>query len=165
MQKSDFKEAFPRATGNPPFPMRLTIIVTALAGIFFLGCATTSPRTSENLQGDWLGVTAIIDGKSLSESTTQQLRLTITRDRYITTKGVETLFDSTYRLDKSTTPPRIFMLGNEGDLTGKEASGIYSLAPNSLTICYAMPGDPTPNAFTSLPGSKAYLITWRRLSK
>jgi uncharacterized protein (TIGR03067 family) len=145
--------------------MKLITTVPGFAALLLLSCATPSPRTSLKLRGDWLCVNAVVDGKPLPEATTQMLRLSITRDRYITTKGAETLFDSTYRIDESSKPPRIFLLGNEGDLTGKEASGIYSLAGDTLTICYAMPGDPTPATFASAPGSKAYLIAWRRSPK
>lgn len=130
------------------------------------GCVSVSHRSNSDpkLIGDWTCVSAVVDGKSLPEQTAKQLHLTITQTRYITTKGAETLFDSVYRLDLSEKPRRIFMLGNEGDLTGKEAQGIYEISGDTLRICYAMPGDgdPAPVAFESAPGSKAYFTTWSR---
>ena len=132
--------------------------------IFITGCAGVSHQSNRDakLIGDWTCVSAVVDGKPLPEQTARQLRLTITQTQFTTTKGAETLFDSVYRLDLSEKPPRIFMVGNEGDLTGKEAQGIYAISGDTLRICYTMPGDPAPTAFASSAGSKAYLTTWRR---
>ena len=127
------------------------------------GCATTPG--DKQLVGEWACVSAVVDGKALPEKTVQALRLTLTSDRYITRRGDEVLFDSVYRLERDAQPHRIYMVGNEGELTGKEASGIYKIDDGALTICYAMPGDPRPAEFASISGSKAYLTTWRRANK
>lgn len=101
-----------------------------------------------------------MDGQRLPAQTAQELRLSLTNDRYRTSKGDQVLFDSSYRLEAG---DKIFIVGNEGDLAGKEAQGIFKLEGETLTICYVMPGGPAPTAFESAPGSKAYLITWQRL--
>ena len=84
--------------------------------------------------------------------------------RYLTRKGTEVLFDSTYTTDPAQTPKQIDIVGTEGELKGKNAQGIYSLAGDTLTICYTMPGKPRPTAFESAPGSEAHLVSWKRLS-
>jgi uncharacterized protein (TIGR03067 family) len=142
---------------------------TLATGLLFASAdAAAEDREDEKapaLVGKWECVKATVDGKALPEKTVQQLRLTITPQRYITTKGDETLFDSTFRLDTSVKPPRIYLLGNEGELAGKEAKGIYALENDRLVICYAMPGDSSPTTFASAPGSKAYLVTWKRIAR
>ncbi len=127
-----------------------------------MGCATGGPKSDSHLLGEWKCASAIVDGNPLPQKTADLLHLTLTKDRYITKKGDEVLFDSVYRVDASSKPHRIFMVGTEGALTGKEAGGIYKVDGHSLTLCYSMPGDPVPTNFTSSAGSKAYLITWNR---
>ena len=140
------------------------ILVSLLSAIFLAGCASlqSDPTRDAKLLGEWNCASATVDGKALPADTVKALRLAITETRYITEKGNETLFDSTYRLDRAKSPAQIFMLGNEGALTGKEAHGIYEISGDTLRICYTMPGDPAPTAFESGVGSKAYLIHWRR---
>jgi uncharacterized protein (TIGR03067 family) len=82
--------------------------------------------------------------------------------RYKTEKGSQVLFESSYKLDSSQHPPHIDILGTEGEFKGKEAQGIYSLSDDTLIICYTMPGGKRPSVFESLPGSEAYLMTWKR---
>lgn len=119
--------------------------------------------TNENMIGEWAGISAAVDGKVLPPDTARELRLTLTQDRYKTVKGTQVLFDSTYRIDAAASPKKIFILGNEGDLTGKEAQGVYKVEGDQMTICYVMPGGPAPAGFESAPGSKAYLIVWERV--
>ncbi|HUS35338.1 MAG TPA: TIGR03067 domain-containing protein [Verrucomicrobiae bacterium] len=143
------------------------LLITVLTVVVAVGCASFSRNGHRDarLFGEWTGVSAIIDGKSLSDETVKALRLTITETRYITEKGAETLFDSAYRVDLTKRPSQIFMVGNEGALVGKEAQGIYEVSDNLLRICYAMPGDPVPTRFESAAGSKAHFVVWRRSSE
>lgn len=138
-------------------------IFSALCALFLVGCATTSDvHSTRPLQGQWLAVSATINGKELPPDVVNSLRLTLTELRFKTERGTETLFDSTYSVDSSKTPNEINMIGNEGDLTGKEAFGIYELSGDDLRLCYTMPGSPRPARFASAPGSGAYLITWKK---
>jgi uncharacterized protein (TIGR03067 family) len=132
-------------------------LFSVLLGILLAACSSKPA-----LVGTWSCASATIDGKPLPQSTASRLRLTLTKDRYKTEKDSEVLFDSTYSLDAAKTPNQINMLGTEGDLKGKEAQGIYLLHDDVLQICYAMPGQPRPASFASLPGSGVYLIEWKR---
>jgi uncharacterized protein (TIGR03067 family) len=105
---------------------------------------------------------ATVNGKELPQEVVKSLRLTLTADRYITQRGTETLFDSTYRVDVSKMPHHINMLANEGPTAGQDGLGIYSLQADTLRLCYTNPGAPRPTEFTSLPGSKATLVVWKR---
>jgi uncharacterized protein (TIGR03067 family) len=143
------------------------LTILSLLAIFAAGCAALRPDLDHDarLYGEWTCVSATVDGKPLPDATVKELRLSINQARYITEKGNETLFDSTYRVDRTKTPAPIFMLGNEGALTGQEAHGIYEISGGALRICYAMPGDPAPTTFESAPGSKAHLVVWRQTKK
>ncbi len=144
-------------------------LVLSGAALFALiiGCSAPDPHRKtvmDNLEGNWTCASAVVNGKPLPETTVQLLRLTLTRERYLTRKGTEVLFDSAYTTDPAQTPKQIDIVGTEGELKGKNAQGIYSLAGDTLTICYTMPGKPRPTAFESAPGSEAHLVSWKRLS-
>jgi uncharacterized protein (TIGR03067 family) len=144
-----------------------SMFLFCVLAILVAGCAQFAGDSTGDarLVGEWRCVSATVDGRALPEATVSALRLKLTDTRYVTTKGDEKLFDSTYRLDRRKTPAQIFMLGNEGELTGKEARGIYEIDGERLRICYTMPGEPAPTAFESTPGSKAQFIVWRRIAK
>jgi uncharacterized protein (TIGR03067 family) len=139
------------------------------AALFCLLIGCSSPDSHRktliaSLEGNWTCSSAVINGKPLAEPTVQLLRLTLTRERYITRKGEEVLFDSTYTTDPAKNPRQIDIVGTEGDLKGKNAQGIYSLTGDTLAICYTMPGKQRPTALESAPGSEAHLAIWKRQS-
>ncbi|HTL27601.1 MAG TPA: TIGR03067 domain-containing protein [Tepidisphaeraceae bacterium] len=138
---------------------RVLKIASLIASI---GLCVASASAQDSLEGQWSCVSAIVNGKPLSDSKVSRLRLTLTRERYKTEESSEVLFDSTYSIDRTTTPKQITMIGTEGDLAGKEAQGIYAIDGETLRICYTMPGHARPKAFESNPGSEAYLIVWKR---
>jgi uncharacterized protein (TIGR03067 family) len=140
------------------------IVTTALLTLT-MGCSSTGSHNKtamDKLEGNWICISAVVNGKPLVESTVQLLRLTLTPERYTTRRGSEVLFDSTYMTEPAGNPKQIDMVGTEGELTGKKAQGIYSLTGDTLTICYTMPGKPRPAAFESAPSSEAYLVSWKR---
>ncbi|MCI0541767.1 MAG: TIGR03067 domain-containing protein [Verrucomicrobiales bacterium] len=148
--------------------MKLIALICALGNLGFL-CAFTQTNArmndTNNIEGTWSCVAATVDGKPLPSTTTDLLRLTLTKDRYKTEKGSEVLFDSTYNIDPSKNPKEINMVGTEGELTGKLAPGIFSYDGKTLRLCYVMPGLPRPKTFESPEGSKVFLVVWRRTSQ
>lgn len=93
----------------------------------------------------------------------QTIRLTLTATRFTTSRGAETLFDSVYTADATTSPKQIEMIGSGGDFEGEPALGIYGFEGDLLQLCYAMPGFQRPTDFASAPGSGAFLITLKRV--
>src|SRR4030095_10394684 len=163
-EKGDFREAELRPPALLIPGMRPAFLTSILAVIQF---TAGSPSLGEinpmkTIQGKWICVSDVIDGKSLPEETAKQLRLTISEERYKTEKSGEVLFDSTYSLNSSASPMQIDLLGTEGNLAGKYGEGIYSLDGDILRICYTMPGQPRPKEFESPPNSKVYLVIWKR---
>jgi len=118
---------------------------------------------AKTLPGTWTCVSATIDGRPLADETRKQLKLTMTADRFKTERGDQVLFDSTYTVDATKTPPQIDMIGTEGELKGKPALGILKLDANQLTLCYVMTGSPRPTAFDSQPQSGVFLVVWKRV--
>jgi len=117
---------------------------------------------SEQLQGVWQAISAVISGDAIPEDAVGTIHLTLTATQFTTRRGGETLFDSSYTSDATTSTMQIEMLGI-GDFKGKPALGIFALDGDTLQLCYKMPGYPRPSGFASAPGSGAFLITLKRL--
>ena len=137
------------------------------ANLIVLGLTSmrAADEGAQSLRGEWVCVSATVDGRALGEKTVAALRLTLTGNRYKSEKKSEVLFDSTYTTDDSKVPKQINMIGTEGDLAGKEARGIYRLENELLTICYTMPDKPRPTTFESKEGSGNYLAVWKRVER
>jgi uncharacterized protein (TIGR03067 family) len=147
---------------------RLHDLLPSLIAIMMVCCAPAG-RSADDLslkgtgmEGTWICLSAIVNGKPLPDTTVKLLRLTLTKDRYKTEKGTEVLFDSRYSLDPGHRPPHIDIVGTEGELAGKAAQGIYLLSEGTLKLCYTMPGKNRPLAFESAVGSDAFLLVWQR---
>lgn len=137
------------------------------ANLVILGLTSTraADEGALSLRGEWVCVSATVDGRALGEKTVAALRLTLTAHRYKSEKNSEVLFDSTYTTDDSKVPREINMSGTEGSLAGKEARGIYQLENELLTICYTMPDKARPTTFESTEGSGRYLAVWKRVKR
>jgi uncharacterized protein (TIGR03067 family) len=123
-------------------------------------CAVNS---IEQLPGIWQAISAIVSGEPIPVSDVNNIRLTLTATRFTTSRAGETLFDSTYTSDATTSPKRIEMIGTGGDFEGQPALGIYAFEGEILQLCYTMPGFQRPTEFASARGSGAFLITLKRL--
>lgn len=115
------------------------------------------------LRGVWQATKVTVSGQSIPAAELGSIRLTLTGTRFTTRRGEETLFDSSYTADSTTSPMEIEMVGSGGDFEGQAALGIYELAGETLRICYSMPGFGRPREFASAPGSGAFLIILRRV--
>ena len=115
------------------------------------------------LRGVWQATAVTVSGQEIPRAEIGLLQLTLTRTRFTTSRGEETLFDSSYTADPTTSPMQIEMVGSGGDFEGQAALGIYDLEGETLRICYAMPGFGRPREFASAPGSGAFLIVLRRV--
>jgi uncharacterized protein (TIGR03067 family) len=113
------------------------------------------------LDGVWMCESATINGRKLDDATANSLKLTLNGQQYKTERGDQVLFDSTYSVNDSMSPPQIDMVGI-GELAGKIGKGIYELKQDRLTMCYAKPDHDRPTDFASEEGSDAHLMVWRR---
>ncbi|MBI4326996.1 MAG: TIGR03067 domain-containing protein [Chloroflexi bacterium] len=111
--------------------LAITVVVAMLCGMF-LEQRSPAKNARESMEGNWACESAVVNGKALPESTVALLRLKLTRERYVTTKGSAVLFESSYTTDPSQDPKHINIVETEGELKGKEALGIYSLAGDAL---------------------------------
>ena len=126
---------------------------------------SAEPLSPQALAGVWQYVAATGGGQQMPAERVQQLKLTLSATQFKTQLGEQVLFDSTYTLDTAKTPAQIEMIGTEGDLKGKPALGIVKIEGETLTLCYAMPGNDRPAGFESQPGTRVTLTVWKRAEK
>ena len=119
--------------------------------------------STEQLRGVWQAIAVTVSGVAIPESEVIAIRLTLTEARFTTSRGAETLFDSTYSVASDKSPKEIQMMGVGDDFDGQPALGIYGFQDEILELCYSMPGFGRPTGFASAPGSGAFLIRLRRV--
>jgi uncharacterized protein (TIGR03067 family) len=118
---------------------------------------------TEQLRGIWQAISVTVSGVAIPENEVIAIRLTLTEARFTTSRGAETLFDSTYSVASDRSPKQIQMIGVAGDFDGQAALGIYRFESDVLELCYTMPGFGRPTDFASGHGSGAFLIRLKRV--
>jgi uncharacterized protein (TIGR03067 family) len=139
--------------------------------------STKTERKMVNLQGNWVCVSAVVDGKPIPEETVKALKLELTGEQYTTRNGDTVLFKGGYQLDPSRNPLEIDIIALEGAEKGQVALGIFRLDKDTLVkegdrgfqladrlnLCYAMPpAKERPKTFASSPGSGIQFSVWKR---
>ncbi len=120
--------------------------------------AARADRTA--MQGDWAGVSMVVDGQKFPNDDAQALFRTIEGDRYTVSRYDRVIGRGTFVLDASHRPGWIDAqpAGGKSPLL----RGIYRLEGGTLTFCFAQPGKERPVTFTSEPGSGHSLSAWQR---
>ena len=88
------------------------------------------------------------------------MKLTIKDDRY--TVMAEQKDEGTIKLDAGKTPKTIEIQGTEGPNKGKTIPAIYKIDGDSLTICYNLAGKGFPTEFKCKPGTRLFLVEYKR---
>src|SRR5258705_388389 len=68
----------------------------------------------------------------------------------------------TYRVDARAFPAAIDVSGIDGPNKGRQIPAIYELTGDDLTVCYDLSCEARPKSFHSPPGSKLFLVKYRR---
>jgi uncharacterized protein (TIGR03067 family) len=136
--------------------LRWTITSLLAVSVIMYSSASADDADSDNakLQGTWKATSAISDGKKVEEPTLGEF--TFSGDSFVM-KGKRTLRGK-FNLDSSKTPKHIDLnfTGENGAVVPSKA--IYTIDGNTLTLCEADVGQPRPNEFKSVAGSKDSLI-------
>jgi uncharacterized protein (TIGR03067 family) len=122
--------------------------------------APKPPAADNPLLGEWVVESHIASGKPIPIRDKPE-RVMITKDLWKVGKELKT--ESNLWLDPTKDPPQIDVwVPDQGDETRNR--GIYKLIGDTLTICYST-GPERPTKFESLPKSRNWLITLRRVKK
>jgi uncharacterized protein (TIGR03067 family) len=114
----------------------------------------------EELQGTWGLISAMEDGKSLSEDKVKQTTIVIKDDTFRFPQLAEyaTSKAGTIKLDAMKNPKHMDTFSTEKELM----LGIYDLERDRYKVCFAPAGMPRPSGFASNFGSGNILQVWER---
>jgi uncharacterized protein (TIGR03067 family) len=142
---------------------RCTLLVVAWLLVGVAATADDTTNDQEAIQGEWVVVSFVFNGKSRPADDYKDLRLAIKGDKYLITQGGETA-SRTLTLDPATKPKAMDVTYDDGPNKGKTNRAIYVLQGNVLTICrHQQPEMERPQEFTSEAGSDRALMKWKRV--
>lgn len=131
-------------------------VVLALASI-----GHAADTKTDNLDGTWLPASAEFGGEKFPDEVRKTIKLVLKGDRYTVTAGTQP--DSgTIKVDPSAKPKAMDITGTEGPNKGKTFPAIYEHDGDTLQICYDLDGKARPTEFKSKPGTKQFLVTYKR---
>lgn len=119
----------------------------------------TPPETNP-LIGEWIVESHISSGRPIGKGGKKE-RITITQDRWKI--GVEGMTESCLTIDAKKGHIDVWV-PTQGDEDPQNASGIFKLDGDILTVCYRVDGK-RADKYESLPKSGNYLMTLKRSKK
>jgi uncharacterized protein (TIGR03067 family) len=117
-----------------------------------------SKKDRDKLQGTWLTVSLVNDGKTLVDEKTPQkdglaTKLVYDGNKWLIKVGDRTVASGSFTIDSTKKPKEIDILDETGVKNDKTKLGIFELDGDVYKYCLAPAGKPRPTEFTSKPGS------------
>lgn len=142
--------------------MRTHALIVMMVGIFI---AADAPKDDlDKLEGTWILVSAVRDGKDVPDDEVSRTKLVIKGDAFTFPEyeRVGTGPSGTFTIDPSRTPRAIDATPSSGPNKGETWLGIYEIAGDLYKVAFAPPGKARPTRFVSEPGSGRLHSVWRR---
>lgn len=123
-------------------------------------------RDRKRIEGVWKIVSLEINGQKLNDAEVDKLRVvngpsgvwSLRLDEQEISKG-------TSQFEPTRQPKRIDFTVTEGNGAGNQHLGIYQLAEDSRTLCFAQPGGDRPSEFSAAAGSNHILVVLQRVKQ
>jgi len=136
----------------------LIVIASLLTAIGAPGKESAPMNDRDKLQGTWLTVSLVNDGKTLVDEKTPPkdgptTKLAYDGNKWMVRVGDKTVASGTFRIDPKKTPKEIDILDESGMNDDKTTLGIYELDGDTYRYCLAPAGKPRPTEFASKEGS------------
>jgi uncharacterized protein (TIGR03067 family) len=131
------------------------------AGTAKAAAATPGGMSAGELEGEWLMVSGILDGKPLDKSMVKWVKRVTQGNTTTVYAGPNVMMQAEFAFDDSQTPQTIDYRNTAGSHKGKTQLGIYEFADGVLKICMAAPGAERPRRFDA-PPKDGTLTVWKR---
>src|SRR5262249_46747238 len=113
------------------------------------------------LNGTWKPASAEIAGVKFPEGKLKQLALPTAGEKY-TGKAGEAVDKGTVKIDASSKPKAMDIVGTDGPNKGKTFLAIYEFDKDTLRVCYDLTGKNRPTEFVSSKEKPFFLVTYKR---
>jgi uncharacterized protein (TIGR03067 family) len=118
--------------------------------------AATVSRTAGEIDGEWIPLSVVIDGKPLEKHLLKYGKRTATASEVTVKFGPQVMVQAQYSVDRSCSPMTMdYRLSG-----GRTQYGIWTLEDNRLTTCFSAPGKARPTEFSSIRGDGRTLTVW-----
>jgi uncharacterized protein (TIGR03067 family) len=129
--------------------------------IIAAACDAIAADDAKAVEGTWSPAEAILGGKPMPDAVRKSITLKLHSGKYEVLVGTNP-DNGTYQLDTANKPKGMTIVGTEGPNKGKTFPAIYEIKGDTLRICYDLSGAKRPAEFKSTPGTRLYLVTYKR---
>ena len=141
--------------------MRHIPFVLFMLALLLTASACSGKEDIELMDGTWLPVEGEMAGEPFPDEVLESLKLTMSDGKY--TAYVEGQLDTgTVKLDPTTEPKSMDVIGIQGPNQGRAFLGIYELKGDTLRICYDLTAGSRPAEFKTADGSSQFLVSYKR---
>ena len=143
-------------------------VIAAVVLLAGSGCANADSQAElQKFQGDWVMVSAEMDGKAVGDADVQSSRITFAGDKVEMIAPHQhngTIKASISRIDVTATPMQMHWVRSEGPNAGTTMMAVYEFeGPDQYRISFDPAGATVPKEFRTAAGSGHIRQTWRRV--
>jgi uncharacterized protein (TIGR03067 family) len=121
----------------------------------------------DNLQGTWLTVSLVSNGKTVVDENVPPKPGPVTKliyegSKWKVTVGEKTVATGTWKIDSAKNPKELDVMDESGTINDQTKRAIYELEGDTFRYCIGPAGKPRPTEFSAKEGSGNALIVSRR---
>ncbi len=134
------------------------LAIALLATADGLGADAAAQGDLDKLQGTWLTVSLVNDGRTIVDEKAPPkegpaTKLAYEGNKWLIKVGDRVVATGTFKIDTTKKPKEIDLMDESDVINANTKLGIYELSGNTYKFCLAPAGKPRPTEFTSKEGS------------
>jgi len=136
--------------------MKCRAVLSVVFAVLALSACAVSSRIRQPIEGDWVITSATLAGEPLPPSAISDSKLHLDAGRY------EFQNDRGDYVVLQGTPAGLDIHGTDGPNAGRTILAIFKFKDDTMTVAYDLSGTNRPMRFESRPGTREYLVLYRR---
>lgn len=145
--------------------VRAIAIVALVAAAETGGAQDAVQKEMAHLEGEWSMVSGEASGFRMPKDMVDSGKRVAKNGETTISFGGQVYFKAKFTIDPTKKPKAIDYQMTEGPTKGKTQRGIYEVKGDTVTFCFAAPGQDRPMDFTAKEGSQRTLSVWKRDTK